>query len=602
MEHLSLLAGGREHTVEDWERQAAAVLRKRGRLTADDPDSAVWDRLTRATLDGIGVTPLGTRAQVAGLPPTGLPGQAPYTRGSRVGARADGWDIRTHHADPDPEVTADAVTNDLETGATSLWLTAGPGGIAVADLPRVLDQVYADLAPVVLDAPEAPLDAAGALVAVLEAKGVRAAPGSSLGSDPLSARIRGAEVDVDAVTTRLCELAQAHGTFAFTVDATAVHDAGATDAQEVGYSLAAGAAYLRRLTASGLDVAGAARLLEFRYAATDEQLPTIAKLRAARRLWHRVLELSGAPDAGGQVQHAVTSRPMMTRYDPWVNMLRTTIAAFAAGVGGASSVTVLPFDTAIGLPDAFSRRIARNTSTLLVAECHVARVADPAGGAFAVEKLTDDLVRAAWTELGRIENEGGAEASLAQDEGLLGRVRGRADERAQQVARRRRPVTGVSEFPNLRERLPERRPHPERAPATLADRYAAPFERLRDRPASRPVFLATMGPVAAHTARATFAANLLAAGGIDTVTAGATRDVEEVLAGYDGEAVACLCGTDRAYAEWGADLATALRGAGAAYVAVAGKPGDLPVDDSAALGVDAMAFLGRVREQLGATS
>jgi methylmalonyl-CoA mutase len=608
MEHLSLLAGGRQHTVQDWERQAAAVLRKAGRLTADDPDSAVWDRLTRTTLDDVAVTPLGTRAQVAGLPSTGLPGQAPYTRGSQH-TRGDGWDIRTYHADPDPGVTADATVNDLETGATSLWLSLGPGGIAVADLPRVLDRVYADLAPVAVDAPWAPVEAAEALAAVLDRKGVRPAPGTTLGSDPVSAGLRGARppepADVDAVVARLAELAQELGAFAFTVDATAVHDAGGTDAQELGYSLAAGAAYLRRLTAAGLDVAGAARLLEFRYAATDEQLPTIAKLRAARRAWHRVLELSGAAEAGGQAQHAVTSRPMMTRYDPWVNMLRTTVAAFAAGVGGATSVTVLPFDTAIGLPDAFSRRIARNTSSLLVAECHVARVTDPAGGAFAVETLTEDLARAAWDELGRIEAEGGVEASLALSEGgggegLLGRVRDRAAARTEQVARRRRRLTGVSEFPDLRERLPERRPHPDLAPAARVESYAAPFERLRDHPPGRPVFLATMGPVAAHTARASFAANLLAAGGVETVTAGPTKDVAGVLAGYDGEAVACLCGTDRAYAEWGADLAAALRQAGATYVVVAGKPGDLPVDDSAALGDDALAFLGRARAQLGA--
>ncbi len=603
MEHLSLLAGGREHTVQDWEHLAAAVLRKSGGLGAEDPDSAVWDRLTRTTLDGIGVTPLGTPAQVAALPATGLPGQAPYTRGGRAGARADGWDIRAHHADPDPQVTAEAVTDDLENGATSLWLTLGPGGLAVADLPSVLDRVYVDLAPVALDAPWAPVEAAEAFAGVLADKGVRPAPGTSLGTDPVSARLRGAEVDADQVTARLAGLAREHGAFAFTVDATAVHDRGGTDAQELGYGLAAGAAYLRLLTAGGLDVPGAARLLEFRYAATVEQLPTIAKLRAARRLWHRVLELSGAPEAAAQVQHAVTSRPMTTRYDPWVNLLRTTVAAFSAGVGGASAVTVLPFDAALGLPDAFSRRIARNTSSLLVAECHVARVADPAGGAHAVERLTDDLSRAAWDELGRIEAEGGVAASVAAGaDGLLGRVRERgAQPRAAQVGRRRRPLTGVSEFPNLREQLPPRRPHPDRAPATLAERYAEPFERLRDDPAAAPVFLATMGPVAAHTARATFAANLLAAGGVDTVTAGPTQGVQDVLAGYGGEAVACLCGTDRAYAEWGEPLATALRDAGAGYLVVAGKPDGLPVDDSAALGVDALAFLDRIRERLGAT-
>ena len=98
-------------------------------------------------------------------------------------------------------------------------------------------------------------------------------------------------------------------------------------------------------------------------------------------------ELSGASEAAaGQRQHAVTSRPMMSKYDPWVNMLRTTVAGFAAGVGGAEAVTVLSFDSTLGVPDAFGRRIARNTSSLLISESHLARVADPAGGSYAVEQ------------------------------------------------------------------------------------------------------------------------------------------------------------------------------------------------------------------------
>ena len=129
-------------------------------------------------------------------------------------------------------------------------------------------------------------------------------------------------------------------------------------------------------------------------------------------------------------------------------------------------------------------------------------------------------------------------------------------------------------------------------------RYAAPFEALRDEPAAAPVFLATMGTVAAHTARASFATNLFAAGGVAVDLAGPTDGVEQVLAAYDGQAVACLAGPDPAYAEWGADLVAALREAGASWVIVAGKPGDLGVDDSCAMGVDALDFLTRTREKL----
>lgn len=274
----------------------------------------------------------------------------------------------------------------------------------------------------------------------------------------------------------------------------------------------------------------------------------------------------------------------MSAYDPWVNMLRTTVAAFAAGVGGADSVTVLPFDSPLGRPDAFGRRIARNTSALLISESHLARVADPAGGAYAVEKLTHDLAAAAWDLFTRLD--GGEE--------LAPLIEATVVERDRQVATRKRPLTGVSEFPNLGEERPAREPDPL---APEVRRYGAAFEALRDEPATGHVFLATMGTVAAHTARATFASNLLAAGGIAVDVAGATETSDDLVAAYDGQAVVCLAGSDGAYEAWGSEAAAALRAAGARWVVIAGKPTDY-ADASAAMGVDALAFLGTTREKL----
>ena len=399
---------------------------------------------------------------------------------------------------------------------------------------------------------------------------------------------------------QVARLAEPLGVRAITVDATAVHDAGASDVQELAYSLAAGVTYLRLLVDAGFDVDTAAGLIDFRYAATDEQFPTIAKLRAARRLWNRVAELSGVTSAAaGQQQHAVTSRPMMATYDPYVNMLRTTVASFAAGVGGAAAVTVLPFDEPLGLPEPFSRRIARNTSSLLIDESHVAAVTDPAGGAHAVEKLTDDLARAAWALFGELDAAGGTDAAFAL---LRGKIEQTVSDRALAIAQRKRPITGVSEFPNLHEELPERRPY--ERPLTV-HRYAGEFEALRDEPAATPVFLASMGTVAGYTARATFAANLFAAGGVDTVVAGPTDGVYDVLAAYrnaGSPAVVCLVGNDASYQQWGADLVAALRDVGATYVVLAGKePASGPAsgaDATIAMGVDALAFLRSIREEL----
>ena len=607
-----LLTGG-THGRAAWEKAAADVLRKAGRLGPEDPDDLAWRTLTRTTLDGIEVPPLGTPDDVRGLPDTGLPGHPPYTRGSTASPSPHGWDVRAHLADPDPDRAAADALVDLENGVTSLWLELGPGGLPVEHLERVLAEVYVDLAPVVLDCPSDIRGAAEALCALLSHRGVRPAPGTVLALDPVSARLRGAAGarTGEDVVTGVAELAREHAAVAFTVDGTAVHDVGATDAQELGYTLAVGAALLRSLTAGGWSVQDAAALLEFRYAATDEQFPTIAKLRAARRAWHRVLELSGAPDAAGQRQHAVTSRPMLTKYDPWVNMVRATVAAFAAGTAGATAVTVLPFDTALGLPDALARRNARNTSALLVHEAHVAEVVDPGGGAWLVERLTDALSEAGWAQFQELEADGGVAASVAEGRGgLLDRIRHEgAQPRRRQVATRRLPVTGVSEFPDLDERLPERRPHPGAATAVQADRYGLAYELLRDDPPATPVLLATLGTVAAHTARAGWAATLLAAGGVRTVPTGPTSGVEDVLAAWQAAGgpqalpVVCLAGPDKAYAAWGAALVTALRDAGARHVVLAGRPGEgtVPadlVDDSVATGDDVVTFLTRLRLEL----
>jgi methylmalonyl-CoA mutase len=593
--HLALVGPDDQHSQADWERAAAAVLRKARRLSDDAPDSAVWEILTRTTLDGIEVPPLGTAAR--GPAVTG----APLERIQLPERPEEGWDIRSHVGGLEARRANEEALLDLGNGVTSLWVEIG-GPLSPSDLPAVLENVLLDVAPVVVDAPADPVAAAQALAAALA--DVTPADGTNLGADPVGARVRKvAEHDTSEVVAAVADLAEQRGARALVVDGTVVHDLGASDAQELGYSLAVGATYLRALTGGGRPVDHALGLIEFRCAATDEQFPTIAKLRAARRLWSRVAELSGAsPEARTQRVHAVTSRPMMSAYDPYTNMLRTTVAAFAAGVGGADAVTVLPFDGPLGLPSTLGRRNARNTSSLLIHESHVALVTDPAGGSYAVEHLTDELCRAAWAEFQNIESAGGIEAALA-DGSLLARVDEVAARRADQVAHRSRAITGLSEFPNLEETRLEREPDPV---AREVRRYGAAFETLRDEPASQPVFLATLGPVAAHTARATFAANLLAAGGIPVMTAGHTEGVESLLKAYEAQdkaPVVCLCGTDAAYLEWGADAVAALRGDGATWVVLAGKPGDRTVDpalvdDSAAVGLDALSFLNRTREKL----
>ncbi|MFF5444217.1 methylmalonyl-CoA mutase small subunit [Streptomyces sp. NPDC012888] len=608
---LSLAAEFPDATHEQWQRLVEGVLRKSGKEAVG---SAAEDALSTQLQDGLRTRPLYTAATSA-APDTGLPGFAPYVRGSRAaGNSATGWDVRQRLVHTDPAALNTAALADLENGVTSLWLAVGPGGIPVSGLARALDGVYLDLAPVALDAGADYAGAARELLRLYAERGVAPQDArGSLGADPLGHEARtGEALDLAAAVDLARETAAGWpGLRALAVDALPYHEAGGSAAEELGLSLATGVAYLRALTDGGLGVEAALGRLEFRYAATADQFLSIAKLRAARRLWARIAEASGAPEAGAQRQHAVTSPVMMTRRDPWVNMLRTTVACMAAGVGGADSVTVLPFDHELGLPDAFARRIARNTSTVLLEESHLARVVDPAGGSWYVERLTDELAHAAWEFFQTVERAGGLPAALRSGQ-VAERLAATWAERTKALAKRREPVTGVSEFPNLGERLPEREPAPAAPSGGLPRvRRDEAYEALRARSdahlaatGSRPrIFLAALGPAAAHTARATFAANLFQAGGIEAVHDPVSVDPDTAGAAFaaSGAAMAVLCSSDALYAEQAAPVAEALRAAGATTVFLAGRPGsaDGAVDEYVFAGCDAVAVLSSVLDRMG---
>ncbi|KUN68852.1 methylmalonyl-CoA mutase [Streptomyces canus] len=592
---LSLAAEFPDANLEQWHGLVAGVLRKSGKEVSG---TAAEDALSTALEDGLRTRPLYTAHDAA--PDPGFPGFAPFVRGARAeGNTTGGWDVRQRHAVADNT----AVLTDLENGVTSLWLVAGEGGVPVASLGKVLDGVYLDLAPVALDAGGQFASAAQELLRLYDERGIDGtAARGSLGADPLGHQARTGEApDFAPVVPLARRCAEEYpGLRALTVDALAYHEAGGSAAQELGASIATGVAYLRELTEAGLSVEQACAQLEFRYAATADQFLTIAKLRAARRLWARVAEVCGAPGAGAQAQHAVVSPVMMTRRDPWVNMLRATIATLAAGVGGADAVTVLPFDHALGLPDAFARRIARNTSTILVEESHLSRVTDPAGGSWYVERLTDELAEAAWRFFRTIERDGGQAAVLRS-----GRLRTDLAttwaQRSKKLATRREPVTGVSEFPFLSEKPVVRDPAPEQPAGGLPRvRRDEAYEELRARSdahlaatGSRPrVYLAAIGPAAAHTARTTFAANLFQAGGIEPVTEGTFE--------ASGATEVCLCSSDALYEERAEDAAGTLKAEGARHVFLAGRPGQYSgVDSYVFAGCDAVAVLTATLDRMG---
>ena len=601
-------------TRQDWQRMVAAVLKKSRRIKEGEERDAPEALLEHKTLDGLRVQALYTPDDVPAAP-TGLPGRAPFVRGGAIARDETGWQVRQRVVERDAAVANDVALAELENGTTSIWLAVGGSrGVPVGDLPRALDGVLLDVAPVAIEPRDDSLGAARAVLGV--ASGVSDADlRLQLGIDPLGELARGG---ADArpglmpsaadIATLLGELPEAPGVRALVADAMPYHQAGASDVEEIALGLATGVAYLRELAEEGVDPAVTAARLEFRYAATVDQFATICKLRAARLLWNRVTSELGLPEAvRGQLQHAVTSTVMMTRRDPSVNLLRTSVAAFAAGVGGADAVTVLAFDHALGRTegptDVHGRRLARNTQSLLVMEAHAARVRDPAGGSGYVEQRTQATARAAWDIFQEVERAGGLRAALG-DGSVAERIAATWQRRRAAVATRKIPVLGVSEFPDLAEKPGLRGEAYEEDGAGLpVVRLAGDFEELRDRVdgvvlsgGHRPtVPVVVLGPPGRHTARLGFVTNLLAAGGIEAVPT-PPHDVDEVAPGHS---IGVVAGADKDYKESGAAAVQALRDAGVRHVIVAGKAKALPEADAAvALGDDVLALLTDLLDRL----
>ena len=605
-----------------WRAAVADVVAKGG-ARGEGAGAGEPERLLESpTYEGFAIRALYTGLDAQ--PEQPLPGDWPFVRGSESGRDVlAGWKVAEEFPPPGFAGTAAdanrALLGALVDGVSALVIRVGPGGVAPAELDRLLEGVYLELAPVTLDAGAQFPAAASAMLDLLAGaeEGVRAAMSIDLGADPLTGHLRDdASADLNDVCAVAGRLAGRPGVRSITVDGPAFHDRGANTAWELAGALAAATDYLRVLTVAGIGVADALGQITFRLAADDDQFMTIAKFRAARRLWARVAEVVGRADAGAARLHAVTSRAMMTQREPWVNMLRTTIAAFAAGLGGADTVRVLPFDAAVpggypGVTADFSRRIARNTQLLLLEEAHAGRVLDPAGGSWYVEDLTAALCDQAWSHFREIESRGGFRRSLDYVSDQIDLI---SAARSDDIACRRTSVTGVNEFANLAE---PPLPDPDAGAQIYGvRRYSIAFERLRDRSdaylartGTRPkVLLLPLGPLAENNIRSTFAANLLAAGGIEACNPGTVEPGSVPTAVNDaGTTVAVICGTDARYGAEAAGIAAAARAAGCAAVylagpekAVAGLPADQRPDGFLTARIDAVQTLSSLLTRLGA--
>jgi methylmalonyl-CoA mutase len=665
-------------------------------LAEADLEGAPFEqKLVTHTYEGIDIQPVYTRRdRPEEDDPNGFPGLPPFVRGSRpLGVVQTGWDLRQEHAHPDLTVANRAIVEDLQGGVTSLLLRldfaarngldpddpaadgfAGRDGLMAYhrdDLDAALAGVHLHMVGLTLEAGAAFLPAVALLVALWQRRSVTPEQArGAFNADPLAVLARDGQLPVSPATAlaQLADLAawtakQYPQVTAVRVGTAPYHHAGATAVQDVACGMATAVEYLRAMSRAGLDIDTAARQILFSISVGTHHFLAIAKLRAARRLWARVVQAcGGSPSAGAMRLHARVSKRVLTQRDPHVNLLRNTVAVFAAGLGGAEAITSVPFDTVAGLPDDFSRRIARNTVLVLQEEAHLHRVIDPPGGSWYLDWLTDRIADKGWELFQEIERQGGM--LLAIENGWVARlIDSTFAPRARNIARRKEGITGVSEFPNVGE---ERVAHPPpdrvalreeaakrisrlriaerelgipsqsalRSPQSAMERaveaaargatigqlaralgfhveptllpplaphmFAEPFEELRDASdawhaahGQRPsVFLANLGPVAHHTARATYAKNFFEAGGFAVIGNNGFKDADAAARAFaDSEArVAVICSSDKLYPDVVPQVAPKLKAAGARSVVLAGNPG---ANEAAwrAAGVDRFIFI-----------
>ncbi|HLL29096.1 MAG TPA: methylmalonyl-CoA mutase family protein [Xanthobacteraceae bacterium] len=584
-------------------------------------------KLAARTYDGIRIEPLYKGAEHA----KAIEGRTPGTA----------WGViqRLDHPDPAP-ANAEAL-HDLENGASGLAvLVAGApsaNGYGLADasqqtLARALDNVWIDAVALRLDAGSRDLETAEALIATAAERKVDLARlDATLGLDPLGTLATRGLLDATpkaAIERRAKFSADLAGrgfrARTFLADARPIHDAGGSETQELAYALACALAYWRALEAVGLSLDAGRKQIAFLLSADTDQFLTTAKFRALRKLWARIEEASGLTPAPVRLD-AETAWRMMTRREPAVNWLRATIASFAAGTGGADNVTALPHAAALGLPDRFERRIARNIQLILMDESNIHRVSDPAAGSGSIEDLTSKLAAGAWKLFQEIEAAGGAAAALTSCliQRKVAEVRA---VREANVATRKDPLTGTSEFPNIHEAatavLDVAKPAQPEIDAVLRSealprlRLAEPFEALRDaadrgaagKKKHPAVFLANLGPPSAFSERASFAKNFFEAGGIEARSSEGISKSSALADAFkaSGAPIACLCSSNEIYAQDAEGAAAALKKAGAKAVFLAGRAGEhegawraAGIDDFVFAGCNVLTALQQVHATLG---
>lgn len=669
---------------DEWRAAAEAALK----------GGSFEKKLITRTHEGIELQPMYRAEDAAGLPHMGsLPGFAPFVRGTQaLGYRQAPWGVSQELMNPTPESFNQALRADLERGQTVVNMRldlatllgedadaakpdlVGKGGLSVSslgDLSAALDGVDLEQTPLFIETGASGLPLLSMVLAMLDKQSRSTAKlKGCIGSDPLgelagSGRLPrslgGAYEDMAQLTQWAAAAAPDLQTVL--VRGHPYHDGGGNAVQELAFTLATGVEYLRELQTRGLTLDQAAPRMCFAFSLGSNLFMEIAKLRAARLLWAKIVAaFDGGEDAQKMRIHVRTSGWNKTLYDPNVNMLRATTEAFSGVLGGCDSLHIGPVDEIAQVPSDFSRRVARNTHTVLREEAGLTRAIDPAGGSWYVENLTDTVAAKAWDLFREVEKQGGMTAALnagfPQDQ-----VAAVSDQRAKAYAQRRNVFVGTNMYSNsadapltpeavdhtalqqqrasglkafrqsidagacrsaldkLQEAAADKRVEAAvaaaAAGATLGDlcgvlatgeeadpllrpvairRGAEPFEALRQkseafaaRTGSPPkVFLANMGPIPQHKARADFSRGFLEVGAFEVIgNAGFETTDQVVQAAIDsGARAVVICSTDKTYPELVPSLTKGIKAAKPdTLVLVAGYPAD-HVEAFKAAGVD----------------
>ncbi|WP_262695059.1 methylmalonyl-CoA mutase subunit beta [Kordiimonas aquimaris] len=530
------------------------------------------------------------------------------------------WAIVSPHWGNDASTVNTEILEDLSRGASAVAITVdetGIHGISPNSLSTAFEDVYLDMLPFTLIQGVDFAPAATAMDKLLKDREYKQLDiNGLLGVDPIGALARfgylntRAEEAISAGAKVAEQFAQSWPNVStFVADGTVYSNAGAGEVQELSACLSTAVTYLRSMEKQGLELAIAAKHIQFTMSASTSLWQTISKFRALRQLWNQVMSACGVTDITPRI-NAVSALHQFSMKDPWVNILRGTAACFGATIGGADSVTVLPHDLMLGSVNKFSRKIARNIQIILQEESNLSKVLDPAAGSYAIDTLTNEMTETAWKQFQELENAGGILSAL-RNGSFSKKLNAISDKRAVNIRKRKLAITGISEFPDITEKsITGIVGHSSEETKTLEaveqlqplvlKRIAWEFEKLRFKSdeitvesGKRPsIFLANLGTPADFTARATFAKNFFEAGGIAASGSAGVNTAEAMLneAEKSSDNFAILCGSDHQYQEVGVEMVGTLKKAGFKRIYVAGKLPD--GTELTKAGMDAMIYMG----------